>query len=193
MMKARFLRQVILTLGLFLLFAVAYAHAQTGDKDYQPMEGQPGKDVIRLPTEQALADKMLNLAQVTPQDYLIDLGSGDGRLVITAAKRGARALGIEYNPDRVALSKRNATREGVGDRAQFVHADIFESDFSHANVITMFLLPDINMKLRPIILNLQPGTRIVSNTFDMGDWPPDQTVTVTKEEGCQGSYCRAFL
>jgi precorrin-6B methylase 2 len=135
----------------------------------------------------------LNLAQVTSQDYVIDLGSGDGRIVITAAKRGARALGIEYNPDLVELSKRNAAREGVADKASFTKADIFESDFSAATVITMFLLPELNLQLRPVILNLKPGTRIVSNSIDMGDWAADQTVAVSKEEGCDNNYCQAFL
>ncbi len=146
-----------------------------------------------VPTSQALADKMLNLVQVTPQDYVIDLGSGDGRIVITAAKRGARALGIEYNADMVELSKRNAAREGVADKASFIKADLFESDFSTATVITMFLLPEINLRLRPLILDLKPGTRIVSNSFDMGDWAADQTIAVSKEEGCDNTYCQAFF
>jgi hypothetical protein len=132
---------------------------------------------------------MLDMAKVTPNDYLIDLGSGDGRTVITAAKRGAKALGIEYNPDMVELSKRNAAKEGVSDRANFVKADLFESDFSQAQVITMFLLSSINMKLRPKILDLKPGTRIVSNTFDMGEWKPDESATVA---GCD-SWCTAHL
>ena len=144
-------------------------------KEYQPEVGQDGKDVIWVPTPQALVDKMLDMAKVTPKDYVIDLGSGDGRTVITAAKRGSKALGIEYNPDMVELSKRNAAKEGVSDKATFVKADLFESDFSQAQVITMFLLSSINLKLRPKILDLKPGTRIVSNTFDMGDWKPDQT------------------
>jgi SAM-dependent methyltransferase len=129
---------------------------------------------------------------VTPQDYVIDLGSGDGRLVITAAKRGARALGIEYNPDMVALSKRNAAQEGVSDRAQFVKADLYESDFSQATVITMFLLPEINLKLRPRILNLKPGTRIVSNSFDMSDWYADETAKIDDPKLCR-EYCNAYL
>ena len=133
---------------------------------------------------------MLDMAKVTPKDYVIDLGSGDGRTVITAAKRGARALGIEYNPDMVELSKRNAAEEGVSDKGRFVKADLFESDFSKATVITMFLLPEINLKLRPRILDLKPGTRIVSNSFDMGEWTADETATV--DEGCS-SWCEAFL
>jgi hypothetical protein len=142
-----------------------------------------------VPTPQALVDKMLEMAKVTPKDYVIDLGSGDGRTVITAAKRGSKALGIEYNPDMVELSKRNAAKEGVSDKASFMKADLFETDFSQAQVITMFLLSSINMKLRPKILDLKPGTRIVSNTFDMGDWKPDETSTAP---GCN-SWCTAHL
>jgi SAM-dependent methyltransferase len=123
---------------------------------------------------------------------VIDLGSGDGRTVITAAKRGARALGIEYNPDMVALSKRNAEKEGVGDKARFIQADLFKSDFSQATVITMFLLPEINLQLRPKILNLKPGTRIVSNSFEMGEWIADQTATVDDSNKCS-EYCTALL
>jgi hypothetical protein len=165
-----------------------YAQAQPA-KDYQPSVGQEGKDVIWVPTPQALVDKMLELAKVTPKDYVIDLGSGDGRTVITAAKRGSKALGIEYNPDMVELSKRTAATEGVSDKANFVKADLFESDFSQAQVITMFLLSSINLKLRPKILDLKPGTRIVSNTFDMADWKPDESATVP---GCS-SWCTAHL
>jgi SAM-dependent methyltransferase len=159
------------------------------EKEYEPQVGQEGKDVVWVPTPQALVDKMLDMAKVTPKDYVIDLGSGDGRTVITAAKRGSRALGIEYNPDMVELSKRNAAKEGVSDKAQFIKADLFESDFSKAQVITMFLLPSINLKLRPKILDLKPGTRIVSNSFDMGEWTPDQT---EKVDGCT-NWCTAYL
>jgi SAM-dependent methyltransferase len=179
---------VVLWLSVFL--ASACAQAQSGKSEYQPQVGQEGKDVIWVPTPQSLVDRMLNIAKVTSRDYVIDLGSGDGRTVITAAKRGARALGIEYNPDMVELSKRNAAKEGVSDRANFVKADLFESDFSQATVITMFLLPDINLKLRPKILDLKPGTRIVSNSFTMGDWVADDTVTT--KENCV-SYCTAYL
>jgi hypothetical protein len=193
MMQARFLRQFLLTFCLFLMATCVYAQAQTGDGEYQPKVGQVGKDVMWVPTPQALADKMLNLVKVAPEDYLIDLGSGDGRIVITAAKRGTRALGIEYNPNLVALSKRNASKEGVSDKAQFVKADLFESDFSQATVITMFLLPELNLQLRPAILNLKPGTRIVSNYFDMGEWTADQTVVVSQGEGCDSVYCEAYF
>ena len=144
-----------------------------------------------MPTPQAVVDKMLDMAKVTKTDFVMDLGSGDGRNVITAAKRGARAMGIEYNPDMVGLSERNAKEAGVTDRATFVKADLFETDLSKADVITMFLLPSINMKLRPKILDLKPGTRIVSNTFTMEDWQADETTTVT--DGCSSSWCTALL
>lgn len=190
----RFLRQILLVFCLSIMtVACLFAQAPAGKEEYRPSVGQAGKDVIWIPTSQALADKMLKLAQVTPQDYVIDLGSGDGRFVITAAKLGARALGIEYNPDMVELSKRTAAREGVTDKASFVKADLFESDFSKATVITMFLLPEINLRLRPLILDLKPGTRIVSNSFDMGDWKADQTINLGREEGCDNNYCQAFF
>jgi hypothetical protein len=173
-------RRLIAALGFFFVAAVALAQTQKSE-EYQPHVGQEGKDVVWVPTPQAVVDKMLEMAKVTKDDYVIDLGSGDGITVITAAKRGARALGIEYNPDMVELSKRNAAKAGVSEKATFAKADIFESDFSKATVITMFLLPDLNFKLRPIILGMKPGTRIVSNTFDMRDWEPDEKFTVESE------------
>jgi len=186
MLKKSFVR--ISLLALILALFDYTAHAQPAS-EFQPQVGQDGKDVIWVPTPQALVDKMLDMAKVTPKDYVIDLGSGDGRTVITAAKRGAKALGIEYNPEMVELSKRNAAKEGVSDKASFVKADLFETDFSQAQVITMFLLSSINMKLRPKILDLKPGTRIVSNTFDMADWKPDESATLP---GCN-SWCTAHL
>lgn len=159
-------------------------------KEYVPDVGQQGKDVIWVPTPQTLVDKMLDMARVTPKDRLMDLGSGDGRTVITAAQRGLTAQGIEYNPDLVELSRRNAQRAGVADRATFVAADLFQTDLSKADVITMFLLTTINEKLRPTLLQLPPGTRVVSNTFRMGDWEPDETETVTQD--CS-TYCTALL
>ncbi|MCC6531806.1 MAG: class I SAM-dependent methyltransferase [Burkholderiales bacterium] len=161
----------------------AFAQAQPAAKPYEPQVGQEGKDVVWVPTPQALVDRMLDLAKVTSQDYVMDLGSGDGRTVITAVKRGARATGIEYNPDMVELSKRNAEKEGVGAKAEFRKADLFETDFSQASVITMFLLPDINLRLRPKILDMKPGTRVVSNTFTMGEWEADETGTVAESSG----------
>jgi SAM-dependent methyltransferase len=187
-MNATKFRQAFLLLSLLLIArAVAGQAAQT---QFEPQVGQPGKDVVWVPTGQGLVEKMLDLAKATSQDYIIDLGSGDGRTVIAAAKRGARALGIEYNPDMVELSKQNAVKAGVTDRTTFVKADLFETDFSQATVITMFLLPDINLKLRPKILDLKAGTRIVSNTFTMGDWKPDDTSSVT--ENCS-NWCNALL
>ena len=174
--------------SLAVVLASAPAVAQQNNS-YEPSVGQPGKDVVWVPTSQALVEKMLDMAKVTPKDYVIDLGSGDGRTVITAAKRGSKAHGIEYNPDMVELAKQRAKEAGVSDKATFAKADLFESDFSQAQVITMFLLPSINEKLRPTILNLKPGTRIVSNSFRMGEWQPDQTENVTD---CS-SYCTALL
>jgi len=177
-MKSTFNLRCALTAGLFLVVAVSLrAQSQGSTQEYMPEVGQQGKDVVWVPTPQELVDKMLEIAKVTPADYVIDLGSGDGRTVITAAKIGARAKGIEYNPDMVALSKKNAIKEGVADRTEFVEADLFETDLSKATVITMFLLPDINLRLRPRLLDLRPGTRIVSNTFTMGEWEPDLEAT----------------
>jgi hypothetical protein len=188
MKQYRAVRSASLVFCLTLLLGQGFAREQPA-KEYQPSEGQEGKDVVWVPTPQALVDKMLDMAKITPKDYVIDLGSGDGRTVITAAKRGSRAHGIEYNPDMVELSKRNAKKEGVADKATFAKADLFESDFSQAQVITMFLLPSINVKLRPKILDLKPGTRIVSNSFDMEDWKADETATVS---GCE-DWCTAYL
>lgn len=177
----------------FSFAAIAAVVAAQDKPAYEPHVGQAGKDVVWVPTSQAHVDKMLDLAKVTAKDYVMDLGSGDGRTVITAARRGARAVGIEYNPDMVALARRNAAAAGVpADRATFRQADLFETDLSPATVITMFLLPDINLKLQPEILNLKPGTRIVSNSFRMGEWEPDQSVQTTDAEGCT-TYCTALL
>jgi precorrin-6B methylase 2 len=172
------------------LLAAASADAQTQTKPFEPTVGQAGKDVVWVPTPQALVDRMLDLAKLTPEDFLMDLGSGDGRTVITAAKRGARALGVEFNPDMVDLSRKNATAAGVAERATFTQGDLFEADLSKAQVITMFLLPSINMKLRPKLLDLRPGTRIVSNSFTMEDWVADEQANVT--DNCQ-SWCTALL
>lgn len=164
------------TLTIIALTALNAQNNKSGN-GFVPEVGQQGKDVVWVPTPQELVDKMLEIAGVTPDDYVIDLGSGDGRTVISAAKLGANALGVEYNPDMVALSKRNAQKEGVSDKAKFIEADLFETDLSKATVITMFLLPEINLRLRPKLLELKPGTRIVSNTFTMGEWEADYEVT----------------
>jgi precorrin-6B methylase 2 len=185
-----FVRRSLSVLVCVLLIATsASVYAQTTGQKFEPEVGQAGKDVVWVPTPQELVDKMLDMAKVTPQDYVMDLGSGDGRTVITAAKRGARAMGIEYNPDMVDLSKRNAQSAGVGGKATFVNADLFETDFSQATVVTMFLLPSINLRLRPKILDMKPGTRVVANTFDMEEWTADETATIPN---CT-SWCNALL
>jgi hypothetical protein len=177
------------SLALSCLAIVIVAGAALAEK-FEPRVGQPGKDVVWVPSPQALVDRMLDIAKLQPGEYLMDLGSGDGRTVITAAKRGATAVGVEFNPNMVALARENAKEAGVTDRATFIEGDLFQADISKANVITLFLLPDINLRLRPKILDLRPGTRIVSNSFDMGDWTPDQTIQAGGE--CT-SWCRAHL
>lgn len=186
-----FLRPIVFALVVSLAAPPLWARqAQAPAKPFEPTVGQPGKDVVWVPTPQELVEKMLDLAQVTKDDYVIDLGSGDGRTVIAAARRGARAHGIEYNPDMVGLAQYNAKQAGVEGRATFARADIFESDFTKASVITLFLLPTLNMKLRPTILKMRPGTRVVSNTFTMEDWQPDESATIG---GDCVSWCTAHL
>jgi hypothetical protein len=179
--------------ALALSFAVAAAGIQVqaaAAQDFQPEVGQAGKDVVWVPTAQGLVDRMLDMAKLTPKDIHYDLGSGDGRTVITAARRGATAYGVEYNPDMVSLSRRNAEKAGVAGKATFIHGDIFETDFSKATVITLFLLPELNVKLRPQILDMKPGTRVVSNSFTMGDWKSDESQSA---QGDCTSYCTAYL
>ena len=188
MLTARAIRQTVM--AVCLSFVATTALAQTKPEPYKPQSGQEGKDVVWVPTPQPLVEKMLDLAKVTPQDVVMDLGSGDGRTVITAAKRGATAIGVEFNPKMVELSRQNAKEAGVSGKATFIEGDLFKADLSKATVITMFLLPQINMKLRPQILDLKPGTRIVSNSFTMEDWEADQTEQVT--EDCT-SWCTALL
>jgi hypothetical protein len=183
-------RSLALFAAVCLSAGSAWAQGAPTTKPFEPQVGQAGKDVVWVPTPQALVERMLDMAKVTPQDFLIDLGSGDGRTVITAAKRGLRAQGIEYNPNMVELSQRNAKEASVSDRATFVQADLFETDFSKAQVVTMFLLPSINMRLRPKILDMRPGTRIVANTFTMEDWQADETSVIG---GDCTSWCTALL
>jgi precorrin-6B methylase 2 len=183
-------RLLVFSTVVSLVPVSAFAQEGQATKPFEPVSGQPGKDVVWVPTPMELVEKMLDMAKVTPQDFHMDLGSGDGRTVIAAAKRGLRSEGIEYNPEMVALSERNAKAAGVSARATFRKADLFETDFSKAQVITLFLLPSINMRLRPTILNMKPGTRIVSNTFTMEDWTPDQTETLG---GDCTSWCTAHL
>jgi hypothetical protein len=186
---SKFINRSLLTAGAIALVALGVAVAQPGSKPFEPTVGQAGKDVVWVPSPQALVDRMLDMAKVTSKDILVDLGSGDGRTVITASKRGVNARGIEYNPDMVALSRRNATAQGA-PKAQFIQGDIFQTDFTDATVVTMFLLPSLNLRLRPQLLDMRPGTRLVSNTFDMGDWTPDQEISAS---GDCTSYCRAML
>jgi methyltransferase family protein len=162
----------------FLAVTALALPAAAQDKEYTPHVGQEGKDVIWVPTPQALVDKMLDMAKLTPKDIHYDLGSGDGRTVITAAKRGAHAWGVEFNPDMAKLAERAAAKEGVSDRAKFINGDIFQTDFSKSTVVTLYLLPSLNLKLRPTILKMKPGTRVVSHAFSMDDWQPDQTENV---------------
>ena len=170
---------------LALLASAAPAQTLPG-----PYVGQPGKDVVWVPTPHTLVEKMLDMARVTPRDYVVDLGSGDGRNVIAAAKRGAHALGIEYDQELLAVSRRNAATQGVSERARFVHGDMFEADISKATVLALFLLPDNLRKLKPKFERLRPGTRIVTNGFEIDGWQPREIGTI--ERDC-GGWCAAYL
>ena len=171
---------------IFVSFAACLLQACSvlQPETYVPQRGQMGKDVMWLPTSDDLVLKMLDAAKVGPQDELVDLGAGDGKIPIAAARHfGARAWGIEYNKDLAALAQRNAQRAGVAERVRIVHGDIFKEDFSKATVVTMYLLEELNAQLRPTILAMKPGTRVLSNTFSMGDWEPDQVIRVTNGTG----------
>jgi precorrin-6B methylase 2 len=174
----------------FSLAATASGQTAAATKPYQPTVGQPGKDVVWVPTPEEMVERALDLAAVSPNDYVIDLGSGDGRNVISAAKRGAHALGVEFNPDLVQYSKDAAAKAGVSDRAAFVQGDMFEADISKATVMALFLLPDNLRKLRDKLFNLRPGTRIVANTFGIEGWTADETKQY--EDGCT-SWCTIML
>jgi precorrin-6B methylase 2 len=183
-------RRVLSTAALAVLVLTVSASAQTTETPFTPTPGMPGKDAVWVPTSPALIEKMLDMAEVTPRDFVIDLGSGDGRMVIAAARRGARALGVEYNPDLVELSEEIAKKEGLSDRATFVRDDMFAADISEATVLALFLLPEHLRKLTPRFLDLAPGSRIVVNTFGIPDWQPDRVEHLTEE--CQ-SWCEAQL
>jgi SAM-dependent methyltransferase len=176
------LASVILICAAAALFS---PHASIAQAPFAPTAGQPGKDVVWVPTPSALVEKMLDLAKVTPQDFVMDLGSGDGRNIIAAAKRGARALGVEYDPDLVELSRRLATEAGVADKARFVQGDMYEADISQATVLALFLKPENLDRMQDKFLALKPGTRIVLNTFPITDWDPDETATI-------GAPCTAW-
>lgn len=178
----RFPLQLLLVLVAILMclpsVAQQYNGVKLGDEAYEPRLGQSGKDVIWLPTGGDLVTQMLRAAKVTPSDIVFDLGAGDGKIAISAARDfGARSFGIEFNPEMAALAQRNADRAGVGDRVKIINGDIFKEDFTSATVLTLYLLPDLNLKLKPQILNMKPGTRVVSNSFTMGDWEPDQEIS----------------
>jgi SAM-dependent methyltransferase len=185
-------RAVTRSLLVFVLagISVGIARAQATGQ-FEPKVGQPGKDVVWVPTPQMIVDMMLDMAKVTPQDFVVDLGSGDGRNIITAAKRGARGRGVEYNPDMVALSQRAAEKEGVSGRATFVEGDMFAADFRDATVLALFLLPDNLNKLRDKFLALKPGTRIVANTFWIDGWSPDEQAELPDTE-CT-DWCKVML
>jgi len=182
-------RRSILTAAVATSFASALAsgrataqNSRLNIKLEEPRRGLAGKDVMWLGSQEAIVVRMLQMAAVTARDYVVDLGSGDGRIPIIAAKTiGVRALGLEYNPDLVTLSRRNAERAGVQAKVKFERADIFETDFSTATVVTMYLLPELDLRLRPILFKMKPGTRIVSNSFDMQTWKPDEESIVGHE------------
>jgi hypothetical protein len=170
-------RSIVSVVGAALLATASVAYAQK--QEFKPYVGQQGKDVVWVPTPDEVVDRMLTMAQTKPEDYVIDLGAGDGKIAIAAAKKfGARSMGVEYNPDMVAYAQKNLQAAGVAGKAQIVHGDIFATDFTQATVLTMYLLPSLNMKLRPQILALRPGTRIVTHAFNMEDWEPDESSDV---------------
>lgn len=177
---------MLTTRRTLFLVALLFLQACTSlpPETYAPKLGQSGKDVMWLPTRDELVTQMLAAARVGPEDELVDLGAGDGKIPIAAARQfGARAWGIEYNKDLAALAQRNAQRAGVADRVRIVHGDIFKEDFSKATVVTMYLLEELNARLRPTILAMRPGTRVLSNSFSMGDWEPDQVLRVGTNTG----------
>lgn len=166
--------------------AQAAAAVKYGDALYEPRLRQQGKDVMWLPTPDAMVLQMLRAAKVTRQDIVYDLGAGDGKIPIAAAKHfGARAVGIEYEPKMAALAQRNAKRAKVDDKVRIIQGDIFKEDFSSATVVTLYLLPDLNYQLRDTLLAMKPGTRVVSHQWHMGEWEPDQSI--------RGEQSDAFL
>ena len=172
-----------------ILLGLSLVAQATAQQEFKPQSGQAGKDVVWVPTSPELVEKMLDLAKVTANDVVMDLGSGDGRMIIAAAKRGARAIGVEYNPEMVKLARRLAADAGVAERATFIEGDMFEADISKATVLALFLLPDNLKRLEPKFRALTPGTRIVVNTFGIPDWKEDVKEEVTE---CT-SWCVAML
>ena len=178
----RFAQPLIVLATTSLLALASAADARTRaecERDYKPQVGQAGKDVVWVPTPDELVNKMLTMAKVTAKDYVVDLGAGDGKIAIAAGKSfGATALGIEYNPDMAKLAQCYVQAAGVGDKVKIIQGDIFKEDFSKATVVTMYLLPELNMRLRPTILAMKPGTRVTSHQFNMGDWEADETAEI---------------
>ena len=178
----RIAQPLIIAATAALLVLASPADGQTRaqcERDYKPQVGQSGKDVVWVPTPDELVNRMLTMAKVTPKDYVIDLGAGDGKIAIAAGKKfGATALGIEYNPDMAKLAQCYVQAEGVADRVKIVQGDIFKEDFSKATVVTMYLLPELNLRLRPTLLAMKPGTRVTSHQFSMGDWEADETAEI---------------
>ncbi|MCO4087948.1 MAG: methyltransferase domain-containing protein [Limnohabitans sp.] len=173
----RVLLPILLTSWLNLACSSTAAPA-TGASAYEPVRGQAGKDVIWIPTPEGLIDKMLTAAKVSDQDKLFDLGAGDGIIAITAARKyGAQAVGIEYNPDMAQFARRKVAEAGLTNKVRIITGDIFQEDFSSASVVTLYLMPHLNLKLRPILLKMKPGTRVVSHAFTMGEWEPDETMS----------------
>jgi SAM-dependent methyltransferase len=177
--------------ALFVAALAGPAAAQTTTEPFTPQVGQAGKDVVWVPTSEALVEKMLDMAKVTSDDFVMDLGSGDGRMVIAAAKRGARALGVEFNPEMVALARRLAAEAGVGDKATFVQGDMFEADLSKATVLALFLLPSNLGRLEPKFRALAPGTRIVVNTFGIPEWKAEASEQL--DDASCSNWCTAML
>jgi len=178
--------QLFCAVGFALCLTTSWAsdNKNLGDEQYKPYVGQPGKDVIWVPTPDAMVDEMIRAADVGPNDLVVDLGAGDGKIAIAAAlKRGARAIGVEYDPSMAALAKRNVLRAGVADKVTIIEGDLFKTDFSKATVVTMYLLPDLNMRLKPTLKAMRPGTRIVSHSFGMESWVPDERIETANAVG----------
>ncbi|VFR45284.1 hypothetical protein BER2_4309 [plant metagenome] len=179
----------VLSLGVAGLSSPLHASAQATqasaqEETFAPQLGRHGKDVMWLPTPDALAERLMRMAGLGPQDIFVDLGAGDGRVSIAAARDfQAQALGVEFDPQMVAVSQRNAREAGVADRARFIEGDIFKADFSQANIVFMYLLPQLNLRLRPTLMAMAPGTRLITHQFHMGRWEPDETTLIAHRPG----------
>ena len=172
-------------LSALLISGMNFAYSTTpAAPSYTPVQGQAGKDVIWIPTPEVLIDKMLTAAKVTDKDKVFDLGAGDGIIAITAARKyGAQSVGLEFNPEMAQFARRKVAEAGMTDKVKIITGDIFQEDFSSATVVTLYLMPHLNMKLRPTLLKMKPGTRVVSHAFTMGDWEPDETMSSNYAQG----------